>query len=186
MSGYKIRSLSTNGTTFLYSSNNDSNTGDVLAGRRNSMACAALNNSMASIRSRLRTTRRSLVAALDPHTHMVFLSVGGDNRVDGSWCTELFVLAYNGCCCILWNHEAGVESGISYQECWQTAQATDELIGPAFADITELSQGNRKIVQWQGKRLSMEVAGRNDEVFIRENSWIVGHRIDLGKKVCAT
>ena len=66
MCGYITVSLSTNGTTARYAAKISSIAFDERSGRRNSNACAAFINSMASTRSVFCTTFQSFVAAFEP------------------------------------------------------------------------------------------------------------------------
>ena len=69
---------------------------------------------------------------------MVFLALGGRNGIDGCRPTEALVLAYYGCCRVLRNHETAVETGIGYQELWQSSLAGDKAENPSFGNVGKL------------------------------------------------
>ena len=142
------------------------------------MACAALKSSMARMRSRFCSTCQALVAALAPM--LTWSSCPCDDCMES---TEAGVHSV-----LFWlTMEAAVYCGIIKPELrpglatrkWQSAFAFEQLEGASFGDVAQLGHGDAEVVERQRQRLSVEIAGRDDQVFVGKDRGVVGDGVDL-------
>lgn len=113
------------------------------------------------------------------HADVVFLSVARHDGVAAGGITIHLVLADHRCCGVLRNHKSGIQSGVGHEEFGQPAQAHDELCDAPFGDVAQFGQSYGEIVVDQCERLSVEVASRDDKVFVGEDSRVVSDRVDF-------
>ena len=113
------------------------------------------------------------------HAYEVFLVLAAGNTVDAAWGAELFALAYNSSCGVLWNHEAAVETWLGNKEGGKTTFGINKLIGATFTYGSELGNSYSKEVEHHSHRLTMEVATTDNHILIGEDNGIVGSRINL-------
>ena len=110
---------------------------------------------------------------------MVFLTLARRDAVYRRRCSERLVEAHHRSGCVLRNHETAVQTRTCHEEARQTACAADELVDAAFGDIREFAHGYREEVHRHRYRFAVEVAGRDDEVFVRTNGRVVSCRVHL-------
>ena len=110
---------------------------------------------------------------------MVFLPLGGFNRIHAGRAAQLLALAYNRSGGVLRNHETAVQARLLDQEARQFPLASNQLVGTAFGNIAQFGHGDAQEILSQGQRLAVEVAGGNNQILVRENRRVVGHGIDF-------
>ena len=77
------------------------------------------------------------------------------------------------------DHEAAVESRRGYKEFRQTTLTGNQSVYSSFRDVCEFGHGDRQGIHRDGDRLSVEVAGGDDHVLVREDVRIVRRAVDL-------
>ena len=110
---------------------------------------------------------------------MVFLALAGRNAVHRRRCGQRLVKADDGSGGVLRNHKATVQTRIGNEEARQVARTADELIGAALRDVSQLAHCYCEEVHRHCDRLAVEVAGRDNKVFVRTYCRIVSSRIHL-------
>jgi hypothetical protein len=113
-----------------------------------------------------------------PHAHVIFMTETGRDGVDGGGMAVDFVFRYECGCCVLRNHESGIQARLSHQQPGQTIVSLQEKIGPAFTDARQFTQSDGRLVGGKGQRLAVEIAPAKD-VTVRKYKWIVGDRVEL-------
>ena len=98
-----------------------------------------------------------LGSGIGTHTDVVFLSVGGNNRIAARRVAIHLVLTDHRSGCVLRYHKAGIQSGICHQKFGQASQSHDKLCYTAFGDVAQLGKGYPQEIVRDGKRLAVEV-----------------------------
>ncbi len=93
----------------------------------------------------------------------------------------MFVLAHQGCCCDLGNHQPRVQPRFRRQKRWQieTQSRVHHQRHAALRNRTDLCHSHGYLIRGKTHRLCMEIAARYDAPFAHQNQRVVRHRIGL-------
>ncbi|MPL89952.1 hypothetical protein SDC9_35994 [bioreactor metagenome] len=113
---------------------------------------------------------------------MVLLTVRRFDGVYRSRGAELFALTHNGGCRILRDHKSAVQSGVPGQGNRKFPLAGNQPVYSLRSDTTQLRHTDGKKIESHRQGFTMEIPGRDDQIFVGHNHGIVCCRVNLRRE----